>query len=330
MTVHEGRPEWLDRALAQHPPGDVFAKVETPGEIAPVEYGDIRATRPMDAGGDLRLSLVVDVDDEHCTVAVSLLSNLVDNATDVDVVLAAALTGLSFDLIAEADVVGTIWQWQLSSSVAQIPLPMVDAIEKLPRSTNREALSLLRGMPLSGTGDVRWTWKEDEVIELQRLTADCLRTLLEAPTIDVGFLAAEGVHQEALQEMALASSDLAMAGSAVMPSTTAEALGLEDVTVSDRLVERLGVDAWLAIHELLISSVGDEEPTAISSAGPLPHRRIDAQRDPLLRVVDDSVSTVRIITWIDLWDDSVRGPVEVDIGGRTKHVVRELLTVMES
>jgi hypothetical protein len=284
--------------------------------------GDIRLISSMDADSAVRLGLVLTVDEDRSTTF-ALLSNLAENATDLDVILLTDLTGLPFVLIAEADIVGTCWQWQLSGPLAHVSEAVVDGIELLPRLVDNDSLSLPRGMPLSGRPDFRWKWKETEVVEVQLLTGDCVRTLLEAPAIDFGFLASEGLDRDTVQSMALFASELVSAGMAVLPTATAEALGLDDLATSHHLVEVLGADAWLTMQEMLISSVGVGEPSVAPSARVLPHRRVNPMRDPLLRFVNSSLSTVRIVTWNELWDDRHLGVLEMDINGWPKRIVRE-------
>jgi hypothetical protein len=319
MTTDE-RPPWLEDALERHPP--------TRGLIAEgngsTERGDIRLVSSMDADSPARLGLLLVVDGER-SATFMLLSNIVENATDLDVILPADITDLPFDLVAEADIVGTSWQWQLSGPLAHVPETIVDAIERLPGLSDSEALSLPRGMPLSGRTDVRWRWKEDEVLELQSLTADCVRTLLDAPAIDMGFLASTGLSRTLVQDMLLAASDLAATGAASLPSSSAEALGLEEESAVDRMVAELGVDAWLGVSELLISSVGNDYDLAPTQTGVVPHRRVNTDHDPLRAVIASAQNTVRLITWNELWDDSSEGVIEMEVHGRTQRVIRELV-----
>jgi hypothetical protein len=278
----------------------------------------------MNSDAPARLVLVVEVPvNGASTVIILLLSNFVEYATDVDVVLSSESTDLPFDLIAESDIVSTAWVWQLDRLVTQLPVAVVDAIAALPRLDDTEAMSLLRGMPLSGDTDVRWSWKEDEVLELQRLTADCIRTQLDVPTVDVGFLAVDGLPKEAIQHMALAMSELACSGCAVLPPSSAASLGLDDLNASEAMIETLGPDAWLAVHELLISTIGDEVPARTISNEPLPARRVQPGKDPLPAAVAKSRGTLRLMTWNELWRDSQPDVIEINVGGEIKRVVRE-------
>lgn len=321
VTTDDQRPGWLEDALRRHRPSGGLVSSDT----VVVQRGEIRRISSMDSDSPARLGLILDVDEERST-AVALLSNLADNATDLDVILPTDLTGLPFVLIAEADIVGTCWQWQLSGPLARVPGTIVGAIERLPGLSDLEALSLPRGMPLSGRTDARWGWKEDEVLELQSLTADCVRALLDAPAIDMGFLAFRGLSRTSVQDMLLATSDLAATGAALLPSSSAEALGLEEESAVDRMVAELGIDAWLAVSELLISSVGNDYGLgAPTHSGVVPHRRVDTDHDPLRSVIASAQNTVRLITWNELWDDSSGGVIEMEVHGRTQRVIRELI-----
>lgn len=318
MTDGE-RPAWLDVALRQqtrHPARPIR-------EPSP-QRGDVRVLEPMDTEAPARLVLVVDVPpNDSSTAIVLLLSNVVENATDLDVLLTRETTDLPFDLIAESDVVGTAWHWQLERRFTRLPAALVDGIEALPSLGDVQALSLLRGMPLSGEADARWRWKEDEVLELQRLTADCVRTQLDAPTIDVGFLASDNLPVVTAQRMALATSELAASGRAVLPPAAAAGLALDRHDVAQDLLARLGPDAWLAMHELLIASIGDEVAVSHTRVAELPDRRVHPSRDPLRVAAREVPRTLRVLTWSELWSDDMGGVVEIEVDGETRRLVRE-------
>ncbi len=318
MTDGE-RPAWLDVALRQQT-RHLARCIREPSP----QRGDVRVLEPMDSDAPARIVLVVDVPpNDSSTAIVLLLSNVVENATDLDVLLTREKTDLPFDLIAESDVVGTAWQWQLERRLTRLPTVLVDGIEALPRLGDLQALSLLRGMPLSGAADVRWRWKEDEVLELQRLTADCVRTQLDAPTIDVGFLAADELPVVTAQRMALATSELAASGRAVLPPAAAAGLALDHPEVAHDLLSRLGPDAWLAMHELLIATIGDEVAASPARVAELPDRRVHPSRDPLRVAAGDVPRTLRVLTWSELWSDDMGGVVEIDVDGETRRLVRE-------
>ncbi len=318
MTDAE-RPAWLGAALRRQDP-----HFRWPLREPSPQRGDVRVLEPMDSEAPARLILVIDVpSDDSSTAIVLLLSNVVENATDLDVLLPHETTDLPFDLIAESDIVGTAWHWQLERLLTRLPAVLVDGIEALPRLGDLEALSLLRGMPLSGEADVRWRWKEDEVLELQRLTADCVRTQLDAPTIDVGFLAADDLPVATAQRMVLATSQLAGSGRAVLPPAAATGLALHHPDIAQDLVSRLGPDAWLAMQELLIGSIGDDVAPSPVRIEELPERRVHASRDPLRIAVGETPRTLRVLTWSELWSDESGGVLEIDVDGETTRVVRE-------
>ncbi len=318
MTDGE-RPAWLGVALRQQTRHH-WRPIREPSP----QRGDVRVLEPMDSEAPARLVLVVDVpSNDSSTAIVLLLSNVVENATDLDVLLTRETTDLPFDLIAESDMVGTAWDWQLERLLTRLPAVLVDGIEALPRLGDLQALSLLRGMPLSGEADVRWRWKEDEVLELQRLTADCVRTQLDAPTIDVGFLAADDLPVATAQRMVLAMSELAASGRAVLPPAAAAGLALDHPGVAKDLLSRLGPDAWLAMHELLIASIGDEVAASPDRVAELPDRRVHPSRDPLRVAAGDAPRTLRVLTWSELWSDEIGGVVEIEVAGETRRLVRE-------
>ena len=319
MTPDDGRPVWLEDALQRH----TTKRGEVADDDRVVERGEIRLIGSMDSDLLARLGLVLDVDGDR-SVTFALLSNMVENATDLDVILTTDVTRLPYDLIAETDIVGTGWQWQLSGPLAYVPAETADAIERLPRFTDLHALSILRGMPLSGRNDVRWDWKESEVLELQSLTADCVRTLINAPVIDMGFLASNGLDRTLVQDMLLITSDLAISGAATIPPSSAESLGFGEAPTVDRMVEILGADAWLVLSELLISSVSNDYHINVSHAGVVPHRRVDTNHDPLHAVIASSQATLRVITWNELWDDD-GSVIEMEVGGQARRVIRDLV-----
>ncbi len=79
----------------------------------------------MDSRGDSRIGIVLDVQQEMHAVGLMFTSNLIENATDLDLRLDPIDVGLSFALIAETDIQSTAWEWQVETIGDRLPEPLL-------------------------------------------------------------------------------------------------------------------------------------------------------------------------------------------------------------
>jgi hypothetical protein len=153
--------------------------------------GEIRVASHPDVG--VRFLLITHVDDESPFALGVLLSEEIENRTDVDLMLPSHLTGLEFDLLAQADLEGPVWFEQLGEAAGS-PVQDVfvealaavrdedDRLDYVLKEVERASAGTLRagvGTPVTGPSDPRWEWKEAELDVLQALTGDCMAALEE-------------------------------------------------------------------------------------------------------------------------------------------------------
>ena len=76
----------------------------------------------MDGKGIDRLVLVLDIDDTNKAATVCLVSNEIEFAGAADLILKPAETGLPYDAIAETDMAGPMWTFQLRDPVGSVDI----------------------------------------------------------------------------------------------------------------------------------------------------------------------------------------------------------------
>ena len=217
-------PTWLTDALREHPPqGPVDA-----GDAHDLPRpGDLRWAAPMDRdGGGQRLVLVEDVHLDHGYVEVVLTTPMTDYATDLDLVLPAAESGLPFSVAAQSDIRGALWVCQLGPRVGaakDVDLQMLSALYRGRVPTEQ---SHKRGLPLLGESDPRWDFKKHEIDDLQRLAADCTADLLsdrrKVALVDPRLLDPETYVTDGAIEALLFAARRIVDGTAEVPSWVAD------------------------------------------------------------------------------------------------------------
>jgi hypothetical protein len=181
-------PAWLSQALVG------WSGLASPGEVG-LRPGQVLAceTRQENDGEDFsRLVLVLDVDQEEPVVTVCLVTNETDLAIDTDLIVPAATSGLPLDIVVETNLVGNVWKFQLVGDrvLGSLPPEVLDVVAALEAGNPPEGGDLTRGLPMSGADDPRRNFRESELADLKRLTAECERHLLDgglgAPVPDHG------------------------------------------------------------------------------------------------------------------------------------------------
>ena len=98
-------------------------------------------------------------------------------ATDTDAVIAGDDSGLPFSLVVECYVRGPVWLRQVRERSCTLTEPLLDAIGSAVIDGNPMVEGVCTGLPLAGSADPRWRFKEDEVVEWKALTDDCAASL---------------------------------------------------------------------------------------------------------------------------------------------------------
>lgn len=164
-------PSNIAKAIADHAkhgavPVSDSASVLATGSVA---AGDIRLIN-WQGHDQYRHVLVVDVDSKGSACEVLLLHSDVELATEFDIVLNRSETNAPYVLVAQTDVRGLVWTFDLESAVGRVS-----------HATDRFSLthpphpsdSELRGVALAGPLDIRWQFKRREGEILAEISESC-------------------------------------------------------------------------------------------------------------------------------------------------------------
>lgn len=165
-------PQWVISARGAPP------RRESLDAFKPAAVGQIRRALPMDPGSPPALVLVTHTDIAPGAVAVVLLSPDIDLATDRDMMLDPADTGLPYALLAQSDVFGYVWAVQLDAWLADAPTAVAGAMMQSASEGVSDCITPAGSLVLSDD-DPRWRFKEAELTRLTTLSAECTDQLLE-------------------------------------------------------------------------------------------------------------------------------------------------------
>jgi CBS domain-containing protein len=327
-SMADDRPTWLVEALDAFETSPLSVSEELrlqPGVLVLVE--------PMvGSAGSRRLALVLEVNPRTASAVVALVANHVDDRTDADFVVEPVESGLPFAVAIEADIVGACLETQLSQVVGVVPDVIVSAVRGASIGSSIADEDWRRGMTLQGPSDYRWAWKEDEIEVMRDLAARCTAVLLAPPPVDPGLFAFDAGTRSEVIETLVEMADRVRAGAARLPPWFIAELGLAEEQTLDDLRRTLGMDAWLAIEDVLLEALASNAsvvpPEGRSTA--LPGRALRPQSDPLRRVVAEQArakaAVLRVLTAKHLWTDHDETmPVAVDVDGSEFRIVRELV-----
>ena len=170
----------VQEALADRPFTTAQTSHSAPAVDQPVARGDIRVIEPLPRmEGRRRLAVVRRIDAEHNSAEMMLTHTWPELATDTDAVIASRDSGLPHPLVVECYVRGPVWLLQVRERVGFLPESALQAIGAAVVDGQPAVEGTQTGVPLAGPSDPRWRFKEDEVLEWNTLTNDCVSALLE-------------------------------------------------------------------------------------------------------------------------------------------------------
>lgn len=141
----------------------------------------VRSPLPI-AGADLRrLVAVLGRNDEMGTVDVLLVSNEIENATDLDLIVEAGDAGLPFTAMIQAELYGPLFIEQLQGRVGSISDGERNAVATALVTDGASLDEQMTGLPLGDYSDPRRAFKKSELYDLEELVAQCRRFLAEEP-----------------------------------------------------------------------------------------------------------------------------------------------------
>ena len=153
---------------AEHAPPFFVQAQGTSGEIAVVETPD----------GSARRVVLVATSDEVGICTVLLASNMLDQATDIDVLVRSEESGAPYDLMLQAELYGPVFREQLDRLVGQCAPDATSAITLALRTDGESLAGRETGTPLGGLDDPRRRFKEEELGELLPIVSTCRRWLM--------------------------------------------------------------------------------------------------------------------------------------------------------
>jgi hypothetical protein len=318
-------PEWLHDSLNgfEAPPRPAprpAGAVPKPGEI-------VLANSPGDDSELSRLVAVVDVHPQTYSVVALLISNRVEDRTDADFLAEPDETGLPYPVVIQSDIVGALFENQLSHPHGTVPDGLMGAIRRVQIGGSAGDDDGRRGLPLRSRLDPRWRQKESEIDDMQQLAATCTETLLAPPVIDPGIVEFEMRSAEEIEAACAALLEAHQQGMGVLPGWMAELAQEQLAAVA------VSPDVLSALSDALLEVVADSPTSAPpqAAAAEMP-ARLAGRGGALDRLVGErlqaGIPVTRVATIADLWDeDAVAERIEVRLGETHGVVDAELIPV---
>jgi len=169
-------------AYASAPPGHHSSEVVV-GEISV-------AVSPSVSCSDHALKRIVTVigkNDEAETVDILLVSNEIENATDLDLIVTPDSTGIPYTVMIQSELYGPVFSDQLIANVGSIDDDLREAVATALTSDGESLDGHETGLPLGGFSDPRRVFKVNELEDLEQLVSSC-RQWLAGEAADVRLL----------------------------------------------------------------------------------------------------------------------------------------------
>lgn len=124
-----------------------------------------------------RLVCVLSREDDTQTLSIQLITNVVEAATDLDLIVRSKDSGLPFDALLQSELYGPIFVEQLEDARGSIPDAMREAASVALATDGESLFRFETGLPLGNLDDPRRGFKESELQDLEALVAECRRWL---------------------------------------------------------------------------------------------------------------------------------------------------------
>jgi len=143
------------------------------GDLAIAVAGEGRLPR--------RVVAVVGLDESTKTLVVHLTTNVVESATDLDLIVEKAESGPPCDLVLQGELYGPVFTEQLQDTVGRIEESYRSAISQAVITDGESLIEFHTGLPLGSPGDPRRRFKERELDDLEGLVEECRQWMSGAP-----------------------------------------------------------------------------------------------------------------------------------------------------
>ena len=164
-------PSKIQEALTARAESDKLASLpnSTAPDLSPVSVGDIRLIK-WQGHDQYRHVLVVHVDSQGSACEVLLLHSEIELATEFDIILDRTETKAPYVLVAQTDVRGIVWTFDLEDAVGRV----AKATDRFWLTNSQNASdSEVRGITLAGPLDIRWQFKRREGEILAEISESC-------------------------------------------------------------------------------------------------------------------------------------------------------------
>ena len=171
-------PDWVKQVCDPGDPGDLpEIKIEPPRGV---ERGSVYLATGLDpATTPTETVLVTAVYPDDGYVEICLAHHDTDAATQYDIALDPLETGMIQPLVLSADVVGVLWLDQLRTRLGGVATEILQLLPGLSEGRYPDGYGPRVGLPLRGTSDWRWAFKESQIDSVNAICGDCTRRLLD-------------------------------------------------------------------------------------------------------------------------------------------------------
>jgi hypothetical protein len=163
-------------ATAAHeamPPSPYGRSQGVPGEISIAA----KAALPASDTEVRRLVAVLETSDETRTATILLVTNEIENATDLDLIVDPGDAGLPYATMIQSELYGPLFIEQLQGRLGWITDDVRHAVAGALASDGESLDGYKTGLPLGDFADPRRAFKVRELDELEQLVAECRRWL---------------------------------------------------------------------------------------------------------------------------------------------------------
>ena len=176
-------PDWVKQVCDQGDPGDLpEIRIEPPRGVEPGSVYLATGLDPATTPTETVLVTAVHPDDGY--VEICLAHHDTDAATQYDIALDPFETGMIQPLVLSADVVGVLWLDQLRTRLGGVTTEILQLLPGLSEGRYPDGYGPQVGLPLQGTSDWRWAFKESQIDSLNEICGDCTRRLLDGESME--------------------------------------------------------------------------------------------------------------------------------------------------
>ena len=231
------------------------------------QAGTIAVVVPGSESGPRRVVLVSRVHEATKTATIHLATNVVEAATDFDLIVHPDESGVPVVLVLESELYGPVFVEQLVEAIGRIPDEHLAAFSESLRSDGESLDGYRVGFPLGDEQDPRRLFKRDELDALRVLVGECRTFLAGDPgpngIFDPALLLPppDGASQVEAEDRFLELLDAAEAAGQGSLDIPADLLALLDESgILDEMARwgDFGFDAWRVLSKVTVGDPGAE------------------------------------------------------------------------